>query len=313
MKKRALSRTFFENFMNKGTTFNKLLETVKNDDDLALFLRGDNVMIYYKSMKILEVDKKEKYYVDERYNIDLKNCSDDWKKYFSNAKQAINEYNKIKGQEQLEKEVQQLIVRENNNTRLANATDYYIIDIEYTQKSKDDVKNGRFDCLAVYWSKKQRKNGANLQLAFIEVKAGIDAITGHSGVSEHCKDVVNFVTNITESNKEAFLEDIEEMIAQLREMGLWKFNSYKNDKDEIKTNKNEIKLNREEFKPQLIFALANHDNESAKLHTELEEIKKINFEAIDLRFATASFLGYGLYEENMLNFEDFISLYEKCR
>jgi hypothetical protein len=66
-----------------------------------------------------------------------------------------------------------------------------------------------------------------------------------------------------------------------------------------------MKLSRTDF--QFIFVLADYNQQSAKLRTALEEIddKDLPF---TLLFVTASFMGYGLYDEGMLTLDQFRKL-----
>lgn len=295
MKNRSISERFFNEL--KSGKYQNILQAVKQDDDLIVCLRGDYITIYYKSMRILEISKNGKYDVDKNYGILPPNDATNWIEYFKNAKFAITSHNKSKQINKLEKEVQQAIVKENNASSICNETDYFIIDIEYTQSEF----NGRFDALAVYWPKNKRKNGYDLQLAFIEVKAGNNAISGASGVAKHYKSVIEFLNNLTKNNeKEQFIQDIEKMITQQRDLGLWN----------IPNNKHEITLSRLS-KPQLIFILANYNQKSTALRNELNLFSNINKEynnelPFELKFATSSFVGYGLYDSGMISLDDIL-------
>lgn len=295
MKNRAMSEKFFYEF--KSGKYQNILQTVKQDDDLIMCLRGDYITIYYKSMRILEISENGEYDVDKNYGIIPPNDDTNWIEYFKNAKFALNSYNKTKQMNKLEKEVQQAIVKENNTSSICNETDYFIIDIEYTQPEFD----GRFDALAVYWPKNKRKNGHDLQLAFIEVKAGNNAIGGTSGIVKHYESVIEFLNNLTKNNeKEQFIQDIEKVIAQQRDLGLWN----------IPHNKHEITLSRS-TKPQLIFILANYNQNSTVLRNELNLFPSINKKysnelPFELKFATSSFVGYGLYSNGMINIDNIL-------
>ena len=135
MKNRAISEKFFYEF--KSGKYQNILQTVKQDDDLIMCLRGDYITIYYKSMRILEISENGEYDVDKNYGIIPPNDDTNWIEYFKNAKFALNSYNKTKQMNKLEKEVQQAIVKENNTSSICNETDYFIIDIEYTQPEFD--------------------------------------------------------------------------------------------------------------------------------------------------------------------------------
>ena len=290
LKNRSLSEKFFKTLNEEK--YKEIKNIVNNDDDLIMCLRGNYVTIYYKSMRILEISQQGKFNIDKHYGISVPCDNTDWVEYFKNAKYAIDIYGKEKNISKFEKEVQQAIVKENNIGTICNETDYFIIDIEYTQPHF----NGRFDALDVHWPKNKRKNGNNLQLAFIEIKAGSNAVRGNSGVSKHYNSVIEFLKNLNQGdNKEKFIQDLEQMIQQHRDLGLWN----------IPHNQNKITLSRT-IKPQLIFVLADYNPKSKSLVEEFEEISATNNNDLpfELTFATSSFVGYGLYDDCMLTIDE---------
>ena len=173
LKKRALKQEFLNKF-KEGGEYAEITDLVKKDNSLILCLRGDNVCIYYKCLRILKINQNGKFELDKNYSKDEKKILDPnnyirkWPQYFKDAKELLDNYT-IKG-DQLEKAVQQALVTENNYSKVCNDTDYFTIDVEYEQKG-----SGRFDALAVHWPKNKRKSPKNLQLAFIEVKDRIHA------------------------------------------------------------------------------------------------------------------------------------------
>ena len=295
MKNRALNSNFLDMFKENGK-FHNILEAVKKDDSLIMCMRGDYVTIYYKSLQILKIFENGSFDVDKKYVEEKPIEGFDVEGYFAQAKLGIDRHCKESRKEKLEKEVQQAIVRENNYCSISNATDYFIIDIEYTQNEL----NARFDALAVLWPRKNRKYGEGLRLAYIEVKAGEKAIKGTSGVSDHYKAIYNFIENLNKNNKEKqdFLEDLENVIMQQRELGLW----------EIGNNNHKISLSKI-LEPQLMFILVNYNQNSESIQDELENIQdfileKDNNIPFELVFATSSFMGYGLYENCMTSLEN---------
>lgn len=295
MKNRALSSNFLDMFKENGV-FHNILEAVKKDDSLIMCMRGNYVTIYYKSLQILKICENGSFDVDKKYVEEKPVQGFDVETYFAKAKIGIDKHCKESRVEKLEKEVQQAIVRENNYCSVSNATDYFIIDIEYTQNEL----NARFDALAVLWPRKNRKYGEGLRLAYIEVKAGEKAIKGTSGVSDHYKAIYNFIENLNKNNKEKqdFLEDLENVIMQQRELGLW----------EIGNNNHKISLSKI-LEPQLMFILVNYNQNSESIQDELENIQdfileKDNNIPFELVFATSSFMGYGLYENCMISLEN---------
>jgi len=71
-----------------------------------------------------------------------------------------------------EREVQQLILRDNNFEGVSRATDYYVCDIEYANPQ------GRFDLVAVHWPSNGavRKKQDGRRLVLVETKYGDGAI-----------------------------------------------------------------------------------------------------------------------------------------
>lgn len=88
----------------------------------------------------------------------------------------------------MEKKAQSKLVLSNNENKASN---WFCIDVEYVksfynQKEKDEAKlNARFDIIAL--SKKEPH-----KVALIELKYGINAISGKSGIYKHVKDYVRF-------------------------------------------------------------------------------------------------------------------------
>ena len=291
MSKRALKSDFFKEF-EKGGKYETIVKSVKADNSLIMCLRGNYVTIYYKGLQILKIKKNGKFEVDSNYGINPNDekYNGDYSLYFKNAKEAIDKHNQV---EKLEKEVQQALIKENNRGSICNETDYFILDIEYTQNDFD----GRFDALAVCWPKDKRKNSRNLRLAFVEVKAGKNAVSGKSGVSQHYKSVIKFMGELNkDNNKDDFFKDLEKVIDQQRKLGLWEYK-----------NPHEITFSRTE-KPQLIFVLVNYNPNSELLDKEIAKIadfieKYENEIPIETLFAKSSFMGYGLYDSCMLSLE----------
>ncbi len=286
---RALDEKFFKQFIKDGEYYN-ITCLIRDDSNLMMCLRGSYVTIYYKSLQILRINKNGTFEVDKNYGINPNDYKGNWGLYFKDAKKAIDSHSQV---EKLEKEVQQALVKENNCNSICNETDYFILDIEYTQSEFD----GRFDALAVYWPKNKRKNGSNLRLAFVEVKAGGKAISGTAGVSAHYESVIKFMGNLKkDNNKEIFFKDLEDVIDQQRQLGLWKYE-----------NPHKITFSRTE-KPQLIFVLVNYNPNSELINDEIKNIGKLvekykNEIPFETLFATSSFMGYGLYDSCMMSLE----------
>lgn len=258
-------------------------------------------------------------------NMDTTKTSD-WLKFLLMMAAYIDDDKNNGGDEDVEKEIQQRIVLENNLLGKSESTDYYIFDTEYTAKQfrQDKINNGKFDAVAVHYS----ENCELPQLAFIEVKAGNKAVSEKqketkektSGVYDHWFDVVKF-NNISEE----FFDDKIKMLDQLNAFGFLKL------PDNLKDCVINKQIGRKHF--QMIFVLANYDQSGTELISEIEDIEKAingdfrknnlpahemarikeNVKYIDLRFATSSFMGYGLYDECMLTLNQFKDLLKTKR
>lgn len=300
---RGLTPNFF-NELYSGS-LNSLLVCVKSDNTLDLEIRENYINIYYRGGNILRVSNKKstyQFHFDEKY---LKNqllliqtinnfkSNQDWNNFFPLAKQAMDYYF-TKDMKQ-EREFQQLVIRENNNSSIANGTDYFIIDIEY-----DNHANARFDLIAVEWpskaSNRKLSKGFKPKLVVIEMKYGDGSFKGSAGILKHINDFNIFKSNLTQVSK--FMDEMVEVFKQKRDLGLIPCLSGIG-----KTNSNAVTKFAEDI--EMIFLIANHDPESNILQSQLSEIQNQ-----DIKFITSNFMGYGLYQENVFKYFEFIERYK---
>jgi len=309
--KRALDSEFLNDLLNGPLT--PILERVKRDDTLCLELRGSFIDIYYRggTLYFIKALGNHQYRIEYNENyekgkdIDTKSAT---MKEIPSVEQAVKEVAVHKEimdfyfakHQKLEREFQQLILRENNNSgKVTDSTDYYILDIEYafngSNESGDEI-SARYDMLAVRWASEGsiRKKTRNLPISFIEVKYGDGAMgsgsdVSVSGIHKHINDYINFRKD--NSMLTALAEDMAEVFNQKHKLGL--ISSYQ-DKDNL-----QISLNSGDV--EFLFALANHDPAKGKLITEIKEAidewkgtpeeKYLN----EIRVAVASLIGYGLH------------------
>ena len=195
-----------------------------------------------------------------------------------------------------EREFQQIILRENNNSgKISRATDYYIVDIEY----QDTENSSRFDMVAFKWPSNgaARKNTNAFSLAFIEVKYGDNAVGGSAGIKKHLDDLKSFIDD-KEKLKE-FKADMEQVFKQKCKLGLI---------DGLQGHQFEVSLSDDE--PEVIFIFANHDPDSKKINNILSDINISDY-PFKILAAQSSFMGYGLYMDNMIEIKDFINMLSK--
>ena len=315
---RKLNNTFMKD-LEKGR-LQSLLTVVQKDDTLDLQIRHDCVHIYYRGGRLFEIREVDKgaYKIsssDEAYNKEIKKEDLSYPRTVRTKQDAVAvsaDVSKLKivmdrylsrkkdktekKKSGKEREYQQLIVKENNYTRnITNGTDYYACDIEYEEGEN------RWDILAIKWESDgaKRKNTKDLELAIIEVKYGDNALDGDSGLIDHLRKTNNLL--LKESSR------IKELAAEMTES----FNQ------KLKLNLI-VDCKHEKIGPlavteklDFIFVLINHDPARRALRNALDEIKRENFEKLNIKFAISNFMGYGLYIENIYDLEEFEAAFSK--
>jgi len=279
-----------------------LLDYVKKDHTLDLQIRENYINIYYLGGNILKVTRPKstyKFIFDKKYLKPSESLSEgflifkdqkNWYSYFPFAKQAMESY--FHHHPKPEREFQQLVVRENNYSPIASSSDYFVIDIEY-----DNRTNTRFDLIALEWpsvgSNRKLQKGFKPKLCVFEMKYGDGALKGKSGIQKHCNDFNSFFDDENAEGVNAFKKEMLELFKQKRRLGLIPCLSDKG-------NDNVIDQFHDDEKPEFIFLIANHDPEKTALSSELDQLDNQN-----IKFITANFLGYGLFNSNVMRLEDF--------
>lgn len=311
-KPRELSDEFMNAF--KNGLLSPVLDHVKRDHTLDLQIRAEEVHTYYRGGKILGIKPSPRqndafsFSFDKKYfsGADLPSRAGDlpnfincesavnaWLENLPHLKQSMDFYY-VKKVEKNEREFQQVICRENNYANVSNATDYFIVDCEYDHPF---FPAGRLDLVAFKWKSigSARKKGT-VSLAFIEVKYADGALKGPSGLRVHIERMLKMAKDL-----EALRATEKEMLkifCQKRELGLIRFGSG--------GNPNEV----DSFlpgPPEILLLLINHDPTSSILLQELNSLS--DEEKSTVRIATSSFLGYGLYEECIFSYSEFIERY----
>jgi hypothetical protein len=300
---RGLSETFIRDL--KEGTLKGFLEAIKTDDTLCLEIRNNYLNIYYRGGNICKIEEQSNEIYKCSFDSNYAPEAQSYSKTLEHTDYAgwINGIPKMKTEmdtwfsthHKIEREVQQLILRENNAITDAGIyTDYFIADIEYA----DSVNGMRPDMLAVRWPADgvARRKGNNWKLAVIEVKYGEGAMKNGAGINKHFTDMVSLLGN--EQKKQVVYEDTLKTFNQKSKLGLL-------------TDKYEEITYPKDTKPEFIFIFANTKPRSTILINELgcilssekyEESKKL----FDTKIATASHMGYGLYCENIMPLEEFM-------
>lgn len=286
---RSLTKNLFNEL--KNGKLHTLLEYVQNDDTLDMEFRNNYITIYYRGGNIISVTESKNN--DDSYTYTWEGINKDYLKgykqkhedaeqfeeYIPEAKHIIDRYIcKIKNHLG-EKEIQQLIVRENNYSPNSQDTDYFIVDMEYEQN------NSRFDLIALRWdSNRSARNKNKVSLAVIEIKQGYKSVRTTEkkpGLKSHQDDFNKF--EWTGEIKNDFLQ----IFKQKCELGL----ILANEKIDAINQDFELKLNDH---IDFICLLANYKKASKNLHNELEEMEKKS-----CKFIRSHYMGYGLYADEI--------------
>lgn len=292
-KKLRRLNSHFINDLENGI-LSPLLDAVKSDTSLCLELRGDYVNVYYRGgrlMKIMQLNNGYSICFDENYSkggkvddlpVSKISAQEDVKNWLKKSPVLKHEMDCYFGKNRRdEREFQQLMVRDNNFGSIANSTDYYICDIEYAVSDQAV----RFDMIAIHWPSDGavRRKQHDRRLVLIEMKHGDQSL---KNMSKHITDIDNYLS--IRGNLPHLKEDMKEVFNQKRKLGLM-------------TCQNDL-VGFNDKPPMLLLVYANHDPESSVLRHSLEEIP--NTSHVDVRIATASFLGYALYDQGIHPIEE---------
>lgn len=298
---RQLTQTLFNDL--KQGSLQSLLKYVREDDTLDLEFRGNSFTIYYRGGKLLKVEEKgngkytwigltEEYILKGKHKYEQKyKHAEYFEEYIPEAKHIIDRYICTGPRNHLgEKEIQQLVVKENNYSPNSQDTDYFIVDMEYEEAGGD----GRFDLIALRWDSigtARRKDVVSL--AVIEVKQGYNAVRTsitvkegkqriNPGLKKHQQDFISF---IGKESLSSFCEDMVMIFKQKCELGLILAN------DKIENIKQDFQL-RVEGNIDFICLLANYKKASDNLRNELAEMESC-------RFIRSHHMGYGLFADEI--------------
>jgi hypothetical protein len=298
-KPRGLSDDFLKE-LQKGFLA-PLHERVRKDPTLCMEVREDYVNIYYRGGNLLKVAQAPGGYsaaFDPNYFkgaaaplaglpsvIQSLTDVESWLAAFPQMKDAIDVFPK----HSVEREVQQILVADNNRWGAARASDYFICDIEYANEF------GRFDFVAVHWPSRpsDRKQAAGRRLVLGEVKYADSALKGKAGLREHVVGANEFLKD--PSRVEALKDEMVRIFNQKRSLGL------------IECGKDLAGFSDE--KPVLLLVLANHDPDKSALCGLLSELP--DCPNADVRVASASLMGYGLFKPAVLSVEQALERIER--
>jgi hypothetical protein len=278
-----------------------LRERVIRDLTLCLELRDNYINIYYRGGSLMKVSSAYSGYsafFDEKYfagvslpfpmpaaRLDQPEDVATWLSALPWLKQAMDLW-----QPGEEREVQQLLLRDNNFGGCARSTDYYVCDIEYASR------NGRFDLVAVHWpsTPSARKKAEGRRLVLGEVKVGDGVLDGTAGLHAHINDVNEHLA-VPETLEGLELEMLR-VFNEKRALGL------------IDCDKDLASFSAEP--PLLLLVLVNHDPDKSRLRELLRSLPPSPH--AELRLATGGLLGYGLYDPAIHTIDQALARFQAC-
>lgn len=307
---RRLNSRFMEDL--KIGLLSPLKDLVKKDNSLSLEIRNNYINIYYRGGNLLKlseikehiyssffdvnyVRKKDSFLNGLPQEISLVRHLESWLERLPLLKSEMDFW--FSKNTKAEREFQQTVVWENNNSSVANSTDYFIADIEY-----DNKRGGRFDMVAIQWNSdmgaRKLQAGYKPKLCFIEMKYGDSALGGKSGMLDHVKQWREYLS--VDKKREEIKDEIQKLFQQKRELGL--INGLEGNTNEIRDFAGEI---------DCIFLLANHGPDKSRLDEIIRNLEQINIPSVEIKFCVSNFMGYGLYKENVINLAEFREKYAR--
>ena len=316
-KQRGLSPEFMTDMTLPNGMLKPLLERVQSDTSLQMDIRSDCVNVYYRGGNLLRVKRPQdsvyRFTFDTKYvpetlrssmkfpdaTVESKEQTQEWIRKIPLIKDTMDLW--FGKHPKDERALQQLVAWENNSSPWAGSTDYFIVDIEYANR-----EGARFDLVALRWdstaSARRLSKGYRPRLTIIEMKSGDGAVKGNSGMAAHLKQLQVFLGR---TDKVAmFKKEMLNVFKQKRELGLIK---------SLRGNGNEVK----DFDASVdvLFLLAGHDPESARLSGELSGIEQacsVENPIFPIGFCTANFMGFALYNQNIHSLGEFRRWWDKA-
>ena len=333
---KPLSNSFFEWLTIDE---NPIVEILLQYQDLDFRMNDKEFKIYFKGFLILKIKQsiinkpndvfqnewllKPSYYQNKPNNTTLVNIINkgitinNLQEYI----QASIGFLSNRENSRIEDTIRQEIALTNNRSRVANDTDYFIVDQE--SKFSNGVDGPRFDLVAIKWPStgESRKNFClenKIDITVFELKYGINALGGSkpsieeedkkrkkkADMIKHITDFYNFIKNPLLVEK--FKTNILKMFLQQASLkGFYnpKIEGLKNViKLESPDNSKEFEKIKENIPIKFGFIIADFKEKSKTLKLQIEKIKN------DFLFAKASFMGYGLYENSLMTKQELIKI-----
>lgn len=245
---RGLHSDKWNNAFGEDGKLGGLIEMVKKDDELVLQIREDYFNVYYKGGNMLKVLSENSFQFDYNYykcEIDLDTQEQrnkridkrrsvleslkktrDYKTFIDEMKKLMDKYwiwlYNEKHRSLHEKDTQHALCISNTES-----TDYTIIDLEFQVSTRKDCtyhyepsslprhpgiyvckKSPRFDIIAV--------RNSDRRLCVIELKNGLDALVGKSGIGDHADSFEGSIGK----NPLTFTKEMEKVVSDKKRLKL---------------------------------------------------------------------------------------------
>jgi hypothetical protein len=207
---RKLSTTFL-NCLKCGF-LSPITEYVRDDHDLNLEIRKSYINVYYKGNSLLQLSEigsllRYKAVIHKKFLEGLElplDFSESTVPLFIKSipliKANINKY----GQDSLELEYEQIIVRA-NNFEPRNNTEYFIVDRQYK------IGKDRFDLTGIYWDRNKRRRSQQVPVCLLEVKFSLnsDIRNVHKQLARYYESITGIAAEIAEELETIFKQKLE--------------------------------------------------------------------------------------------------------
>ena len=216
---RGLSESF-KNALKEGE-LKPILDLVKNDRTIELDIRENQIYLFYRGgalYMITQADNgvytfKNDYISSINDKFDGGYCGEEARNQYSNGEfikaipfiKSVMDKHMLSVKKNDEREIQQLIVRENNlmsrkspknRSLVSKSTDYFFVGFEYPLSKN---RKGVIDLVAIRYDTNRRSKTAGV-LALVEVKFGTYAFNNKSGIAKHITDVEEFFADKSRVN-----------------------------------------------------------------------------------------------------------------
>lgn len=280
---RILKPAFVEDL--KIGILSPVLDAVHTDGSLDFQIRDNQVHIYYRGGKILDLRPKrgggyhssfDLKYMDNWTKrpedisdpilkpeqpdaIESQKDSDAWVTSLPQLKRIMDRW--FVDHPKKEREHQQLVVDQNNKLPESDVSDFWVLDIEYAKNvaapdNPGHSKAARFDLIAMITAP-----GAPPRLGFIEMKYEDKALRPPAGIRSHLQDFRSFLAD--SENSEIVKQEMFEVLKQKIELRVLRGDCGLELPSETVAFSNE--------KPLFIFLFAEHNRKSSVLRDELSK------------------------------------------